>query len=193
MLALIEKADGKDLALGTVLETLSRPSHAVLIVFLSFALCISGGIPPLSTTLSLTLGLVGFLMAIGRDFWIPRSFAAKAIPYKRLCYVIERLVRVCGRLERWFHPRMLFFIENSRMVRIHGSFVMLLGLVAAIPILLPFNNFVAAFPALLLGLSLLERDGVWVIVSYLSAIPFFIYYGALVYLGYAGFERLMGL
>jgi hypothetical protein len=77
------------------------------------------------------------------------------------------------------------------MMRIHGCFIMLLGLVAAIPLPLPFNNPVAAFPVLLLGISLLEEDGLLVIVSYLAAIPFLLYYAALVFLGYAGFARFM--
>jgi hypothetical protein len=150
------------------------------------------GIPVLSTTLGLTLGLLGFLLAIGRDVWIPKFIAVKIIPHNRLSYIIKRLLQVSERMERWFHPRMLFFAANSTMIRAHGIFVMLMGLTAAIPLPLPFNNLVAALPILLLGLSLLERDGALVIVSYLASIPCFLYYGALVYLGHAGFQRLMG-
>jgi hypothetical protein len=95
-------------------------------------------------------------------------------------------------MDRWFHPRMSLFATHKAMIRIHGIFVMLFGLVAAIPLPLPFNNLVAAFPILLLGLSLLEKDGLLAVVSYVAAIPFFLYYGALVYLGNAGFQRLMG-
>jgi hypothetical protein len=40
-------------------------------------------------------------------------------------------------------------------------------------------------------ISLLEEDGLLVIVSYLAAIPFLLYYAALVFLGYAGFARFM--
>jgi hypothetical protein len=192
MLVILEKADGNGIALGSIIAMLSQCSHAVLIVFLSFPLCVPMGIPVLSTTLGLTLGLVGFLLAIGREIWIPKSIAAKVIPYKRLVYVVERLFRVSGRMERWFQPRMLFFAANGKMMRIHGLFIMLMGLTASVPIPLPFNNLVAAFPILLLGLSLLERDGVLVIVSYLASIPCFIYYGALVYFGHSGFARLMG-
>jgi hypothetical protein len=146
----------------------------------------------LSTTLGLTLGLIGFLLAIGRDVWIPKFISIKSIPYKRLSSVIERLLRVSARMERWFHPRMLYLATNGKMMRIHGLFIMVMGLTASVPLPLPFNNLVAALPILLLGLSLLERDGLLVIISYLASIPCFIYYGALIYLGHAGFERLMG-
>jgi hypothetical protein len=191
MLAILEKANGNGIALGTIITVLSQRSHAVLIVFLSFPLCLPVPIPVLSSTLGLTLGLVGFLLAIGCDVWIPKSMAEKVIPYKNLFYVIQRLLRASKRMERWFHPRMLFIVTNSKMICVHGIFVMLLGLTASVPLPLPFNNLVAALPILLLGLSLLERDGVLVIVSYLASIPCFIYYGALIYLGHAGFEHLM--
>jgi hypothetical protein len=192
MKAILEKADGNGIALGSIIATLSRGSHAVLIVFLSFPLCLPVGIPVLSTTLGLTLGLVGFLLAIGREVWIPKSLASKVVPYRMLSNIIKRLLQASTRMERWFHPRMLVMATSDKMMRMHGLFVMLMGLTAAVPLPLPFNNLVAALPILLLGLSLLERDGLLVIVSYLSSILCIVYYGALVYLGHAGFERLMG-
>jgi hypothetical protein len=192
MLSILEKAQGKDITLGSILATFSRSSHAALVVFLSFPLCLPVGIPVLTATLGLIVGLIGFLLAIGREIWLPKSIAAKVVPYKNLSYVIERLLRASKRMERWFHPRMLLFATNSKMMRVHGFFILILGLIASFPIPLPLNNMVAGFPALLLGLSLLERDGLLVIISYLASIPCFIYYGALGYLGYAGFQRLFG-
>lgn len=190
--ALVKRADGQNVDLGTIVSSLSGGSHAVLIVFLSFPLCLPVGIPVLSTTLGLALGFVGFLLAVGRDIRLPKTVSAKVVPYDRLTGVIQRLLRVSSRVDRWFHPRMSFFVLNGAVIRFHGVFVMLLAFIAAIPLPLPFNNLVAAFPVLLLGFSLLEKDGLLVIVSYVAAIPFFLYYGALIYLGNAGFQRLMG-
>lgn len=193
MLTLIEKARGKDLELGSILTSLSRHSHPMLLVFLSFPLCLPVGIPVLSTTLGLTLSLVGFLLFADRRLWIPDSLAAKSIAYSKLVYVVHRLIRVSGRIERMLVPRLHFFSSNRSVMRLHGLTVMVLGVVAAVPLPLPFNNFVAAFPVLLLALSLLQKDGVWVIISYIAVIPCLIYYGLLIYLGHAGFSRLLGL
>jgi hypothetical protein len=192
MMVLLERADGKSIDFGTVISVLSGGSHAVLMVFLSFPLCIPVSIPVLSTSLGLALALIGFLMATGHPIWIPKRLAAKVIPYDRLSHVSKRLLGVSSRMDRWFRPRMSFFVRNSSMMRIHGVVVVILGLVSAVPLPLPFNNFVAAFPILLLGFSLLEKDGLLAMVSYIATIPFFIYYGALLYLGNAGFRHLMG-
>lgn len=193
MMAILDNAGGNDITLGTVLHILSRYSHAALFVFLSFPLCIPVGVPVLSTTLGLALSLVGLLLALGREVRIPQSMARKIIPYKNLSSIIRRFLQISKRIERWFHPRLPFFVTNDKMIRIHGIFVMLMGFTAAIPLPLPLNNLVAALPILLLGLSLLENDGALVIASYLAAIPCFVYYGALIYLGNAGYRHLMGI
>jgi hypothetical protein len=82
---------------------------------------------------------------------------------------------------------------NSKAIRLHGLFAMFMGLLAAVPLPLPFNNMVAALPILLLGFSLLEKDGVMAIISYFAAIPCFIYYGTLFHVGNAAFQRLLGV
>jgi hypothetical protein len=193
MLAILDHAKGNDITLGAVLTVLSQYSHAALFVFLSFPLCIPMGVPVFSTTLGIVLGLVGLLLALGREVRIPQSMAQKIIPYRNLSAFIQRFLQVSRRIERWFHPRMLFFVSNNKIIRIHGLFVMLMGFTAAIPLPLPLNNLVAALPVLLLGLSLLEKDGMLVIASYLASIPCFIYYGTLIYLGNAGYRHLMGI
>jgi hypothetical protein len=65
MQAILKKADGQAVSLGSIIVSLSQHSHAMLVVFLSFPLCLPVGIPVLTTTLGLTLSLVGFLLAMG--------------------------------------------------------------------------------------------------------------------------------
>jgi hypothetical protein len=93
-------------------------------------------------------------------------------------------------MERWFHPRLFILASHGPVVRLHGVFILLVGLLETLPLPFPFHNMVAAVPALFLGLSLLERDGVLVLVSYLSTIPAVIYYGGLVFLGHEGLQFL---
>lgn len=193
ILEVLRQAGGDNIELGRILGILSRHSHALLLVFLSFPLCLPVGIPVLSTTLGLTLGFVGFMICIGAELRIPKYLAGRTIPYERLNYIILRLVRIANWAERFLRPRMLTAVENPNIMRIHGLFAMFMGLLAAVPLPLPFNNMVAAFPILLLGFSLLGKDGMIAVVSYIAAIPCFIYYGALIYLGYAGFQRLLGI
>jgi hypothetical protein len=193
ILEVLTQAGGKSIELGRILGILSRHSHALLLVFLSFPLCLPVGIPVLSTTLGLTLGLVGFLLCIGAELRIPKYLAARAIPYERLNYIVLRLVRIANWVEKFLRPRMLTAVANPNIMRIHGLFAMFMGLLAAVPLPLPFNNMVAAFPILVLGFSLLGKDGMIAVVSYIAAIPCFIYYGTLIYLGYAGFQRLLGI
>ena len=161
-------------------------------VFLSFPLCLPVGIPVLTTVLGLTLVFVSLSLVLGRKPWLPQVLRAKSVPHERLAHIVERLIRISRRMERWLHPRLLILVANRPVICLHGVFTIAMALLAAIPVSLPLNNMVAALPILLLGLSLLERDGALVIVSYLAAIPCILYYGGLAFLGVKGLEHLMG-
>ena len=190
---LIRHAGGNDIQLEEILKFLSERSQALLIVFMSFPLCLPVGIPVLSTTLGLTLGSIGALICVGGELRLPRYLAVRTVQHRKLVHVIEKIAKATHPLERFLHPRLIAFSENGYAMRIHGLFIMCMGFLAAIPLPLQFNNMVAAFPVMLLGLSLLQRDGLFVIVSYIATIPCCIYYGSLAYFGYAGFKHILAL
>lgn len=193
MQALLEKTAGKGASLGEIIDFFSRRSHAALMVLFSVPLCLPVGIPVLTTALGLTLACVGLFLALGREPRLPQVLRAKTVSHEKLAHIVERLVWITSRMERWLHPRLLALATNGPVIRLHGVFAMAMALLSAVPVSLPFNNMVAALPILLLGLSLLERDGLLVIVSYLAAIPCLLYYFGLVFLGIEGFKHLMGL
>jgi len=190
LLVLLAAANGRDMTFGEILASFRGRGHAIAVVFLSFPLCLPMGIPVLTSSIGLTLAFVGLFMALDRELWIPRRLREKKVPYERLVNTIERLRRVTDRMDRWFHPRLFLLAAQGHVVRLHGAVILLVGLIETLPLPFPFHNMVAAVPALLLGLSLLEEDGVLVIVSYLSAIPAVFYYGGLLFLGNEGLKFL---
>jgi hypothetical protein len=190
LLALLATADGRDMTFGEILATFRGRGHAMAVVFLSFPLCLPMGIPVLTSSIGLMLAFVGLCMALDRELWIPRRLRAKEISHERLVNTVERLRRATDRMERWFHPRLFVLASHGTVLRLHGVVILVAGLIETLPLPFPFHNMVAAVPVLLLGLSLLERDGMLVIVSYLSAIPAVLYYGGLLFLGREGLKFL---
>ena len=98
MFDLLKQTGGRDIELGEIFRILSRHSHALLMVFLSFPLCLPVGIPVISTTLGLALGFIGLLLCIGGDLRVPRHLARKVVPNKRLVQITGKLLRVADRL-----------------------------------------------------------------------------------------------
>jgi hypothetical protein len=189
--ALLKKADGKPLPFGAIIQSFPRRSHAMLLVFLSFPLCLPVGIPILTTLLGPAVALVALFLFIGRAPWIPRRLRERMIPYSRLESVSNRLLRTLKRLERWLHPRIEVLSGNVHVVRVHAVAIILLALVVSIPLPILFANLVAALPIFLIALGLLERDGRFIIAGYVAVLPTAAFYVLLVLLGREGVEQFM--
>lgn len=189
---LLQHRDGSGMTYEAILQALPRGSHSLLLIILSFPLCFPVGIPVLTTTLGLILAMVGLFLFLGRAPWLPRVLRRRVVPYDRLEHITRRLLRVTLAAERLLHPRLLALVDNGHAVRIHGLYVMALALIAAIPIPLPLGNLVAAFPILLMGLGLAERDGIFILASYLAGLPCAIYYAGVGILGFEGIQQLLG-
>jgi hypothetical protein len=181
--ALLHKADGKPMALGAIIKSFPRRSHAMLLVFLSFPLCLPVGIPILTTLLGPAVAFVALFLLFGRTPWLPRRFRERPIPYARLESACNRLLRTLKRLERWLHPRIEVLSGNVHIVRIHALVILFLALVISIPLPILFANLVAALPIFLIALGLLERDGHFIIAGYIAVVPTAAFYVGLVLLG----------
>jgi len=190
---LLQKADGKPMAFGTIIKSFPRRSHAMLLVFLSFPLCLPVGIPILTTLLGPAVAFVALFLLFGRTPWIPHRLREKMIPYARLESVSNRLLRTLKKLERWLHPRLEVLSGNTQFVRMHAVVILFLALVVSLPLPILFANLVAALPIFLIALGLLERDGHFIIAGYIAVLPTAAFYVGLVLLGREGVEEFMRL
>lgn len=185
---LLKRADGKPMAFGTILNSFPRRTHAMLLVFLSFPMCL-----PITIPLGAFVAFVAMFLFIGRPPWIPRRLREKQIPYARLESVSNRLLRTLARLERLLHPRLEVLSGNVVAVRMHAIVVFTLALIVVLPMPIFFANMVAAVPIFLIALGLLERDGYCIIAGYVAISITVAYYGGLAVLGREGFEHLLRL
>ena len=188
---LVGELQNTDVSYNAVLRRLSRGGHAFLLVLLSFTLCFPVGIPVVTTLLGLLCAMVGLFLFLGQPPWLPKKLRNRIISREKFTHQMDRLVKVITALERLLHPRLPWIAENRYFHRMHGLYVFMMGLIAAIPLPLPLGNFVAAFPILLMGLGIAERDGVFILVAYFAGIPCFLYYGALAVLGFEGVQRIL--
>jgi hypothetical protein len=186
--ALLRKADGKPMAFGTIIGSFPRRSHAMLLVFLSFPMCL-----PVTIPLGILVAYVAIFLFVGKPPWIPKRLRERNITYARLESVSNRLLRTLAKLERWLHPRLEVISGNTHAIRIHAATIFLLSLIVLFPIPILFGNMVAAIPIFLIALGLLERDGYFILGGYAAISVTVAYYGGLAFLGGEGIQRLLGL
>jgi hypothetical protein len=111
----------------------------------------------LGTPVGLLLIALGFQLALGREAPVLPRFVSERRLEKatvdRLFSAAERLLRAVEKIAR---PRWSF---AARSPRAYGAAIILLGLIFAIPVFVPLGNPLTGVPLALLGLAMLEDDG----------------------------------
>ena len=190
--ALLHQANGRPMAVGTMMDHLALRGHAFLLLFFSLPLCLPVGIPVLTTILGPVLVFVSFFLLRGRRTWLPRRMREHEVPFERMESMIRRINPLVLRIERHLYPRLLALSEPGLPVRVHAAYILALSLVVSLPMPILFANLVAAVPILLLSLGLIKRDGLFIIAAYVAVIPCIALYGVLALLGFEGLQRLLG-
>lgn len=166
---ILQEIDQKKWTFQSLMEALQGKGYPLLIAFLSIPFCLPIPIPGLSIPFGLVIALLGLRMAYGRDLW-GSWVLKKELSSKTLKILIDKSLRLFKMLKPLFRLRWSRLCSDSFFYRLHGFFIIFLGLNLALPFPIPFGNFLFAWPLLFLGLGLTENDGLWVCLSYLVAI-----------------------
>ncbi|WP_244621555.1 exopolysaccharide biosynthesis protein [Neomesorhizobium albiziae] len=149
-------ADGP-VSVASIRDALGDRSFAALIVFFA-ALNMIPLPPPSSAILGLPLVIVAAQMMYGsKRAWLPRFVMDNSISAESFRTVMDRLIPRLISLERMIKPRYWPFWRKQGD-RFIGIMIFLLAVVVTLPI--PLGNWLPAFSSALLGLALIERDGI---------------------------------
>jgi hypothetical protein len=146
-------------AIATIRDALGDRSFAALLVF--FAAFNLLPLPP-GATLVFGLPLVlitGQMVAGYRTAWLPRALLGRSIGAERFRRMIDTFTPQLERLEKLVKPRRWPFATPQASDRVIGVIGLVLAIAVTLPI--PFGNWLPAFAIALIGLSLSERDGVF--------------------------------
>lgn len=157
---------------------------SMLLLGLPNCLPMPPGIPVICGVL---LCLVGVQMFIGRDeLWLPNWLAKKTFSRSLLEKVINGSIKWVRRFEGYSRPRLPFFSSPSARF-VLGGMVVVLGLLLLLPIPI-FGNLPPGIAVCILGLGLVERDGVFICagavatlisLGVMGLLSWFLYQGAL--------------
>ncbi len=175
MQLLIELAKSSDkIKLGQISELLSNKRYPALLVIFSLPFCFPIQIPGFSTPFGIILAFLGFRMACAQKVWWPKWLSNKELYAKHVTLFAEKVMQISNKLSKIVHPRLLFFINQPYLYRLHGVLIFFLGMLLALPLPIPFSNLLTATPIFLIGLGLLEDDGGAILIAYLIALVCFL-------------------
>jgi hypothetical protein len=124
--------------------------------------------PGIPAAMGAVLMLLGAQLAIGNStVWMPKFLARRTITRETLRKISERSVPWIQKFEKISRPR-LDILTNPVAARVVGAMVFVLGLVLLLPFPL-LGNIPPGAAACILGLGLVERDGVVVAAGYVAS------------------------
>jgi hypothetical protein len=162
---LLELAAGSDerLTIGELLAALRQQAFAALILVLGLPNCLPMP-PPIPLLFGFLLCFVALQMVAGRTApWLPRRVLQRSLSRADFARAVGRAMPTLRRLEQWSRPR--FAIVGTPLgIRIVGGVVLIIALT-----LLVAAPFIGQIPlglaACLVGLGLVERDGLLVLIG----------------------------
>lgn len=176
---LVEKSKkSPSLSINEILEVLSGEGRALILIFLSLPFCQPIQIPGFSTLFGIVIVIIGLRMALGKKhIWLPKRILQKTISSEVVQKIVKKSLVLMNSIRRFAYPRLSWLCDHGIMQRVNGFLIVFLGAVLALPVPIPLTNIALGWPILFLSLGLLENDGVFVLIGYLTsllAIIFFI-------------------
>ncbi len=159
----LAEATGPLVSLGALRDALGDRGFGVLLFIFALPNLIPVNIPLLSAVLGFPLVLLAAQLAYGRHKpWFPDWLTRQTFSHQGFAAIVTRALPYLERAERLLRPRLTFLLSWTGE-RLIGIAILVLALILALPI--PFANWLPAFGIAIIGLALVEKDGVAVLVG----------------------------
>jgi len=190
VLAALASGPGERLTVGDAVEVLRDRAFALLVVVLALPNCLPMP-PPIPLVCGFLLAFVAIQIALGRSTpWLPRILLNRSVARVDVERAVRRVAPVLRRLERFSRPRMSIF-ESGFAFQLTGVVLLLLsvGIIFALPPIV--GQIPLAVGVCLVGLGLVERDGLVVLGGLAVGSIGLTLSASFVWAVVAGFERFL--
>ncbi|WP_421700515.1 exopolysaccharide biosynthesis protein [Ancylobacter sp.] len=182
--AIVTAHSAERIGVGEIVHALRNRAFGLSILLLGLPNCLP--MPPgLPVLCGILLCLVGGQMLLGRDeLWLPRWLANRTLSRALLEKIVTGSLKLIRRFESYSRPRLPYFSSPSARF-VLGGLVVVLGLLLLLPIPI-FGNLPPGIAVVILGLGLVERDGVFILAGVVATLVSFGVMGLLSWLLFQG-------
>ncbi len=154
---------GERVTLGALADTLQDRGFGVLLFIFAFPNLVALSVPLISSILGFPIVLLAAQLAYGRHKpWFPDWLTAQSFPRQSFAAVVFKALPYLERTEKLLQPRLPIFVSWTAE-RFLGVFLLVLAIVLALPI--PLGNWLPALSICIIGLALVEKDGLAVLAG----------------------------
>jgi hypothetical protein len=154
--------------LREVIYRLRGRAYSLLLILLCLPFTQPIPLPGLSTPIGLAIAFIAMRLALGQRPWLPKKLQRKVLPagfFEKIFTVAAWVLRI---LESFLRPRWPLICANRRSLQIHALIMLIAALVLLLPLLIPFSNTFPGWTILLLAAGMLERDGLFILLGYIT-------------------------
>ena len=162
---------------------LGNRGASALVVLFSLPFTFPLQIPGFSTPFGILLAFLGSRIVFSRPLWCPKRFRKKSFSSQSIAKLVDKTIRVVAYMQRFLRPRFPILVKNPLFSCLNGFLIVVLALILSLPLPIPLSNMLTAFPMLSLGLSLLEEDGLLILIGYFLSLVCFSAFFALFLFG----------
>ena len=180
--SLVRSLPPTGITLSELIHRVGNDGLLILAALLTLVFLIPISIPGVSTVFGAAILLIGISRLLRRELWIPSRLKHKTIGTKKLRPVLRKALPLLHRLERVSRPnRIEWLVAGGPVQRMNDASLILGAVLLMMPFgLIPFSNTFPAVALLFLAIGLLQRDGVCVLLGYISNVLTIVYFGALI-------------
>lgn len=161
---LLEKSKKGAVSVKAFLTALSGRGKVLILVILTLFFSLFPGI---AIPFGVYLCYLGLRIAFNKTWiWLPKFVLRLEIPSGILRRVLNQLVRFLKFLERWTSPR----LHKLARPLTNGLVISILGIVLALAPPIPLIGFAAYLAVFLVSIGLLNSDGVFTLLGYVSGL-----------------------
>ena len=183
---LLDGAPKDHVTVAWLLDSLRERSFGMVMLIMS----IIGIAPGASLFVGILMAIPTVQMMLGRESPVfPRVLSNRRVPTPKVARLVDRIVPVLRRAERFIRPR--WRMPSTTAKRAVGFVVFVLSATLLAP--LPFSQFVPIFVIILIAFAYLEEDGILLCIGLTAAIASVALTLAAIWGAWAGVDFLEGV
>ncbi|QBE62346.1 exopolysaccharide biosynthesis protein [Pseudoduganella lutea] len=180
--ALVRSLPPTGITLSELIHRVGDDGLLLLTALLTLVFLIPVSIPGVSTVFGAAILLIGLSRLFQRELWIPARLKHKTIGTRKLRPVLRKALPWLQKIERVSRPnRISWLVAKGPVERMNDASLILGAVLLMMPFgMIPFSNTIPAVAVLFLAIGLLQRDGVCVLLGYISNVATIVYFGVLI-------------
>jgi hypothetical protein len=178
---ILENEDpNRNITLKSILIRTEGRSYYLMMIILCLPFIAPISVPGLSTLCGIAIAWISWKISFGLKPVIPGFILDKEISPPRWKKILSVGVKVFSFIEKWIHPRQMETNLKWSIFRVLNCWAIIIqGILLALPVPVPLTNFLPAYTIIIISISIMEDDTLFLFLGHILGFFTIIYFIAI--------------